>query len=116
MKYCVKCGTELSDDAAFCSKCGNAMGSGTTAKSEPFSPSTKASFRNVAKILMIVSTVLWSLCYLIPLAWCLPMTLSYIRRINNGEQVSLEFKICSLIFVSPIAGVFMLLDTEAQQL
>ena len=120
MKYCVKCGTQLHDDAMFCSKCGNKTESGgykkaeteNKAKTAVFSAETRVSFRNLAKIFMIISTAIGSLAYLIPLAWCLPLTLHYIDKIKNNEDVSLEFKVCSLIFVSPIAGIFMLLDSD----
>ena len=118
MKYCAKCGTQLQDDAIFCSKCENkteaseANTGEKNVKNETFSAETRASLRNLAKIFMIVFTAIGSLCYLIPLAWCLPMTLHYINKVNNGEKVSLEFKICSLIFVGILPGIFMLLDTE----
>ena len=137
MKYCVKCGTQLHDDARFCSKCGNPTESKqfenqteytqpgnsnpnvhyvihrTAAKeSNSQSESPYATFRMLAKIFMIVGTVLMSLNAVFPLAWCLPMTIYYINKINKGEKVSIAFKICSLIFVSELAGILMLLDTE----
>ena len=60
---------------------------------------------------MIIGCVLNGF-YLIPLCWCIPMTVSYCRKIKNGESVSTGFKVCSLLFVSLIAGVLMLCDNS----
>ena len=108
MKYCVKCGTKLQDEAMFCSTCGNPTesaqfknqtGSAQTGNSNPTvhyvvhknvynesnPKTTSETFRTLAKIFMIIGTVILSLYALFPLAWCLPMTLHYIEKINKGE-------------------------------
>ena len=71
----------------------------------------ETTLQTVAKIFMIISTVLMGFA-IIPLAWCIPMTVIYCRKIKNGEPVGLGFKICSLLFVSLIAGILMLIDGE----
>ena len=64
-----------------------------------------------AFILMIISTVAmgWAL---IPLAWCIPMTVSYYNCIKQGRPVSMALKVCTLLFVSPISGILMLVDSD----
>ena len=115
MKYCVKCGAEMFDDAVMCVKCGR--------MDENYAISEK---RNGAKvnnelsglklaafILMIVGTVVNALYTLgIALAWCLPMTLYYSKRIKRGEPVGTGFKVCTLLFVNTIAGIIMLCDNS----
>lgn len=64
-----------------------------------------------AKVFMIISTVVYGL-YIIPLAWCLPMTISYSKKIKNGEPVSTGFKVCTLLFVNLIADILMLCDNN----
>jgi uncharacterized membrane protein YvbJ len=111
MKYCSKCGKELADEAVFCSQCGcstSPQGYGTSYAQAPAGPTT---LQTVAKIFMIISTVVMGL-YLIPLAWCLPMTISYCNKIKNGEPVSTGFKICTWLFVNTIAGIVMLCDSD----
>ncbi|MGI6594970.1 MAG: hypothetical protein ACOX24_07880 [Christensenellales bacterium] len=70
-----------------------------------------SSLKKIAKAFMIVGTVVMGL-YLIPLIWCLPMTISYSKKIEKGEEVSAGFKICTLLFVNMVAGILMLADNE----
>ena len=107
MKFCSKCGNEIMDEAMFCPKCG--------CKTEqvvdivpPRSQSTRA-----IKVWMIIGAIFTSFyCYLIPLAWCIPMTIHYFKKTERGERVSTEFKVCSLLFVSLIGGILMLCDKD----
>lgn len=62
-----------------------------------------------AKILMIISTVITGF-YLLPLAWCLPMTISYCNKLKTGQPVTTGFKVCTVLFVNTIAGILMLCD------
>ncbi len=107
MKYCAKCGNELLDDAVVCPKCGCAV-EGTR---NPVVVSGPSGMQIAAKVLMILGCVAMG-AFLIPLAWCIPMTVSYCKKIERGEPVSVGFKICSLLFVSMIAGILMLCDSE----
>ena len=61
---------------------------------------------------MIIGTIFNAFFYLIPLAWCIPMTVIYFNKVKNGEEVSTAFKVCSLLFVSLLGGIFMLCDDE----
>lgn len=67
--------------------------------------------QTACKVLMIISTVVMGL-YLIPLAWCIPMTVSYSNKIKTGQPISTGFKVCTLLFVNTIAGILMLVDKD----
>ena len=113
MKYCSKCGKELLDEAVICPQCGchtGYQGYDTSYMKPAAGPTT---LQKIAKVFMIISTVVMGF-YLIPLAWCLPMTLSYCKKIKRGEPVGIGFKICTLIFVNTIAGILMLCDENNQ--
>lgn len=110
MKYCTKCGNELVDEAVICSKCGCAIECQSISNDVQ---ATSSGLKTAAKVFMIIGTVLMSLIfYIVPLAWCLPMTISYCKKIKRGEKVSIAFKICSLLFVSLVAGILMLCDKD----
>ena len=65
------------------------------------------------KIFMIIGTVIMGITgFLVPLAWCIPMTVIYFKKIERGEPLSVAFKVCSLLFVSLLAGIFMFIDNE----
>lgn len=108
MKYCSKCGKELLDEAVICVGCGSWC-------STPVKPQAteveSSGLKLAAKILMILGTVLMGF-YLIPLAWCIPMTVSYCKKIKTGQPIGTGFKVCSLIFVSLVAGIIMLIDRD----
>lgn len=121
MKFCQHCGAEIEDEAAICVHCGCATND----------VKTKTSNNNLGKIALIfmiiacvLNPILGGLRYLvaedpatglgqliggfITLAWCIPMTIHFSRKYKNGESVGTGFKVCSLLFVSMIAGILML--------
>lgn len=117
MKYCTKCGTELNDDALFCSSCGTkcesqfdyAFAEEVSTRTNNSNNSKKSEFSTVVKVFMILGLV--ATCWLIiPLCWTIPMTVHAFNKMNNGEKLTIGFKVCTLIFVSVIAGIFMLAD------
>lgn len=65
--------------------------------------------RTMIGITMIISTVV-AASGLIPLAWCIPMTVSYYKHGEEKRALSTSFKVCTLIFVNSTAGIMMLLD------
>ncbi len=85
-------------------------------KTEPVVHLQKSSqindLKKAAKVFMIIGCVLSGFCFLIFLLWTIPMTTNYCKKIKNGESVSTEFKVCSLLFVSKIAGILMLIDND----
>jgi len=106
MKYCSHCGKELLDDACFCPGCGCKVKnsySDTNTYNE-----TNDTLGTIAKVFLVLGCVAGGLCWLIPLCWCIPMTVVAFRKINNHERIGLGFKICTLIFVSLIAGILLL--------
>ncbi len=101
MKYCTKCGHELVDEAVICVNCGCST-ENTVKKQEK-------GYDGIIKAFLIVGTVISSLIFfLIPLAWCLPITIICIKKLNRGEPISMGFKICILLFVSLISGILLL--------
>ncbi|MBE5890055.1 MAG: zinc-ribbon domain-containing protein [Lachnospiraceae bacterium] len=67
----------------------------------------------VVKIFMILGCVSigWSI---IPLAWCIPMTVVCFRKLNNNEPIGIGFKICTLLFVNLVAGICLLCMQDEQ--
>ena len=116
MRYCTKCGEQVSDDAKFCAHCGYPTeGAMKTANNENTGNKTNDSgmetLRLLAFIFMLITTCAAAI-FIIPLAWCIPMTYVYYKSYKYGTKLSLAFKICSLLFVSLVAGILMILDTE----
>lgn len=113
MKFCTKCGAELVDEAIICVKCGCAVESTEISQSESKAPPRKSGLSTAAKVFMVLGTIImamWTFC--IGLAWCLPLTIIYFKKVNNGEPIGVGFKICSLLFVSMIGGILMLCDND----
>lgn len=106
MKYCKKCGNELLDEAVVCTKCGCAIDPNMF-----MSKNKKSELSTLAIVFMIIGTVIMGF-YLIPLTWCIPMTISYSNKVKNGENISTGFKVCCLLFVSVISGILMLCDNN----
>ena len=116
--YCKNCGNQIDDKAVICTKCGCLTDSGeklnlteqnltqSTQNGQPKTSNTDT-LGLVAKILMIISTVVSGL-YIIPLAWMLPMTLSLSKKLKNNEPISVGFKVCILLFANTIAGILLL--------
>ena len=136
MKFCTNCAAQIADDATMCPNCGAAqvVAQQNYATQQPYGapqqpygapqqpygapqtygdpyaePAKPSGLATAAKIFMIIATVVQGL-YILPLAWCLPMTLSYCKKIKYNQPVSVGFKVCSLLFVNTIAGILMLCD------
>ena len=105
MKYCSRCGHEVIDEAEYCPNCGCRIAS--TASSS----GNGETLRTVAKVFMIISCVV-SAFAIIPLAWCIPMTVVYSNKVKNKEKAGMGFKICTLLFVNVVSGILMLCDEE----
>jgi uncharacterized membrane protein YvbJ len=109
MSYCPKCGAKMEDNATICPSCGYNL------REEPNVEAVKSngneSLQLVAKVFMIISTVLTGI-YIIPLLWTIPMTVHYFTSCKEKRPVGIGFKVCTLIFVSLIAGILMLVDNQ----
>lgn len=104
--FCSKCGAEVKDEAVFCPNCGCEI-----AKVDTNSSNETSRLKVAAKIFMIIGTI-FSAMSIIGLAWTLPMTIYYCGKIKDKKPVGIGFKICSLLFVSLIAGILMLCDND----
>lgn len=105
MKYCTNCGKELVDEWNICPNCGHAVAAPTVAARKETGLST------AAKVFMVLGTISTGIA-IIPLIWCIPMTVSYFRKVKEGQPISTAFKVCSLLFVSLIGGILMLCDQD----
>lgn len=101
--FCTNCGKEIDDKAVVCVHCGCAT---ETQKKED---SDKSTLRTVALIFMIIGCVGLA-STIIGLFWSIPMTIHYYKACQENRKCGIAFKVCSLIFVSLIAGVLMLID------
>lgn len=106
MKYCTHCGAEIADEAVVCVKCGCAVESQKPAVRD------HSTLDTVIKVFMIIGCVANAFCFLIPLCWCIPMTLHLINERKAGAPIGTGFKICVLLFVNTIAGILLLCREE----
>lgn len=67
-----------------------------------------------AFILCILNTVSYGVL-IIPLAWCIPMTIWVYQAYKGERELSVGFKVCVLLFVSMIAGILLLCDDEVNK-
>nr|MCR5741891.1 zinc-ribbon domain-containing protein [Gammaproteobacteria bacterium] len=96
--YCYKCGQEIPDDAAFCPHCG----ANVKRENKDINVHPKTDYRalrEIAKVLMILSDIALGFL-IIPLFWCIPMTVHYFRAVREKRRVSEAFKVCTILFVS----------------
>ncbi len=64
-----------------------------------------------AFILCLISTIV-SGFLLIPLAWCIPMTIKVYKAYKEDTELSVGFDVCVLLFVNMIGGILLLCDNE----
>lgn len=134
MKYCPKCGAELLDEAEMCPSCGESLAKKSSSNNGTLYTVAKVFMiiTIVASLIgalmsvitlaglgslglsqeelfaMKVTQIIFIIAYLIPLAWCIPMTISLSRKAKNHEPISTAFKVCTLIFVNIISGICLL--------
>ena len=106
--YCSKCGAEIMDEAVICTKCGCLVeGKRVFIKTKEQKEKDDYKLKNTADIFMILALVLR--CWLIiPLLWLIPMRVYFNKQMDNQQPISVEFKVCTLLFVSVIAGILLL--------
>lgn len=105
-KYCGHCGAEVYSDAVVCLKCGCSVQH--TSKSVASSNSeTDDILTIIIKVFLIIGCVSqgW---LIIPLAWCIPITMSVFKNLRDKQPISMGMKICTTVFVNLIAGVCLL--------
>ncbi|MBE7018110.1 MAG: zinc-ribbon domain-containing protein [Ruminococcaceae bacterium] len=103
MKYCTHCGAQMHDEAVICIKCGCSVAPQTPAPVKEKDDTMEI----VVKVLMILSCIAqgW---LLIPLAWCIPMTVSVFHSFRDNKPISTGMKVCVLLFVNLISGILLL--------
>ena len=109
MKYCVHCGAEIHDEAVICVKCGCSVEqpAPTPAKQDGESDTLDT----VIKVFLIIGCITqgWML---LPLAWCLPITISIFNRMRDKKPIGTGLKVCTLLFVSSVAVICLLCRNE----
>ena len=104
--YCTNCGNELNDQAVVCPNCGVP----TANYKKVTNCDEKGGLQTIIKVFLIIACVFSVFSFLIPLAWCLPMTINYNKKVECGERVGTGFKVCTLLFVNLVAGILMLCE------
>lgn len=64
-----------------------------------------------AFILCLLSTIAMG-WMLIPLCWCIPMTVSVYKAYKCEKTLGTGFKICTSLFVNLIGGILLLCDND----
>ncbi len=64
-----------------------------------------------AFIFCLLSTIAYG-WLLIPLIWCIPMTIKVYKAYKGEVTLSVGFKVCTLLFVSLIGGILLLCDKD----
>lgn len=103
MSYCSHCGKQIEDGALVCTQCGFAV------KTENTKP---VKTHGALKFFMVLGCILNAFYLLIPLCWCIPMTVVLFKKIKKGEKIGMGFKVCTLLFISTIAGILILCDRD----
>lgn len=105
MKYCTHCGAQINDEAMICMNCGcstkaNEISHYTVSRKDETS-------ETIIKVFLIIGCLSlgWAL---LPLAWCIPLTVSIFGKMKRNESIGTGMKICTLLFVSRIAGIWLL--------
>lgn len=109
MKFCSKCGKEVHEEALICPNCGCSL----KTENKKISNAGNDGLAVAAKIFLILGCVAqgW---LLLPLAWCLPITISICNRMKAGEPVGTGLKVCSLLFVNIIGGILLLCRSDSK--
>ena len=110
MKYCVHCGEQIHDEAVICVKCGRSVEQSMALVSQRVQPKDDT-MRVVIKVFLILGCISqgW---LIVPLAWCLPITISIFNSFRDNRPVSTGMKVCALLFVNMIAGICLLCMNE----
>lgn len=110
MKFCSKCGKEIMDEAVICPGCGCAVAQERNEEKKDLKRGDDG-LAVASKIFLILGCISqgWML---LPLAWCLPITISACGKMKRGEPVGTGLKVCSLLFVSLVGGILLLCRSD----
>ena len=107
MKYCQSCGAEIHENAVICTKCGCSTVNEKTSAGKGGNDGLAVA----SKVFLILGCIVQGF-FLIPLAWCLPITISICGRMKRGESVGAGLKVCALLFVNLIGGILLLCRSD----
>ncbi len=105
MKFCPFCGQQIPDEANVCPYCQNVVAPAPV-NNQVVNHGTDG-LAVAAKVLLIIGCVVGGFA-IIPLAWCLPITITICGKLKRGEPIGTGLKVCSLLFVNMIAGILLL--------
>lgn len=110
--FCSHCGAEVFDEAVVCVKCGCSVKQ--NAQTHPSSSDTDDTMSIVIKIFLILGCISqgWML---LPLAWCIPITVKIFRSLKSKEPIGTGLKVCTLLFVSLVSGICLLCINDDSQ-
>lgn len=111
MRYCPNCGAEVNENAVVCVRCGSGVYASPVPTPVPVQPQKDDTLQTVIKVFLIIGCVMqaWTL---IPLAWCIPLTVSVFKAFKENRPISKGKKVCILLFVSLISGICLLCMNE----
>ena len=106
MRYCTHCGTQIHDEAVICMNCGCSVGQ-KNVQTPVTAVKADDTMNTVIKIFLILGCISqgW---LLLPLAWCIPITVSIFNAIRDRRPISTGLKVCALLLVNTIAGICLL--------
>ena len=112
MKFCTNCGKPLGEGVNFCENCGASVAAQAAVRAAETVYDAPPVRRDdamciVVKVFLILGCITFGVA-LLPLAWCIPITVSIFRKLNAGEPISPGLKIAALLLVNMIAGILLL--------
>ena len=112
--YCPKCGAQVNDTDTFCPQCGAKLREDVLKGEVVSEPKKKDNIlAMLAFIFCLISTIVTGFA-LIPLIWMIPLTVGVYNYYKGERTLGIGYKVCVLIFVSIIGGIFLLVDEVDQ--
>lgn len=112
MPFCQKCGHEIMDGENVCPSCGAPVGDQAPLKAAPAPQVGLTTIELVAFVFMIIGTIAMAFA-IIPLVWCIPMTIHAKKAMDDHQKIGIGFKVCTLLFVSLVGGILLLVRDES---
>lgn len=111
MRYCPNCGAEVNENAVVCVRCGSGVYATPAPAPVPAEPQKDSTLQTVIKVFMIIGCVMQGVM-LLPLAWCIPLTVHVFKAFKENKPISTGKKIFILLFVNLVAGICLLCMNE----
>ena len=116
-QYCPNCGAKVTEGSSFCSSCGYNLREqkNTQTQQQPvYTVNVSAQKRQynstaaeIIKVFLVLTCIGLGLL-IIPLAWCIPMTVTTFKRLDRNEPLGTGLTVCTMLFVNLIAGIIMI--------